>query len=723
MPKLRPSLFALLASAALVVPARATTNSFVYPFLNPDLPVEERISNAVSLMNTDEKVAFLRFRAGVPRLGIPPLGSVEGLHGLAMGGPSNWGKRNPAPTTIFPQAIGLAETWNPALLKRVAAAEAYEVRYMAQSPKYHRGGLVVFAPNADLGRDPRWGRTEECYGEDPWFNGTLVTAFVQGLQGDDPRYWMTASLLKHFFANSNEDGRDSSSSNFDEQLFREYYSVPFRMGFELGGARCFMAAYNAWNGVPCTLQPVLRNVAMKEWGVDGVISTDGGGLRNLVTSHHAFTTTNAAAAACIKAGINIFLDDYRASITNALADGLLTVPEIDEVIRGTLRISIRVGLLDPPDRVPYASIGATNEPEPWLSEKTKSLVREATRESIVLLKNSDRCLPLDRARLKSIALIGPRANAVLADWYSGNPAYTVTPFDGIRAAAGPGIRVSLATNNDGGIAERLAHESDIAILCVGNHPVGGDDSKWAEVSDPGEGREARDRQSLTLGQEELVRRVFAANPRTIVVLISSFPYAIGWIQDHVPAVLHLTQSSEELGSALADALFGDYNPAGRLVQTWPASIDQLPPMMDYDIRHGRTYQYLQGRPLYPFGYGLSYTTFDYSKLSAETKKDGTFAASFSVRNSGKVAGDEVAQLYVKFPKSAVPRPIRQLRGFQRVHLQPGESRTVEFTIRPADLAYWDPARHAFAVEPGPVEIEAGASSADIRLTKRVEVRY
>jgi beta-glucosidase len=208
-------------------------------------------------MNVDEKIDLLRFRASVPRLGIPVLGSVEGLHGEAMGGPSNWGQRSPHPTTIFPQAIGMAETWDTDVLRQAGAVEGYEVRYMLQNEKLHRGGLVVFAPNADLGRDPRWGRTEECYGEDPFFNGTMAAAFIHGLQGDHPKYWQVASLLKHFLANSYEDGRDSSSSDFDERLFREYYSVPFRMGFEQGGARCFMAA----GGIQCLERRALHRPA------------------------------------------------------------------------------------------------------------------------------------------------------------------------------------------------------------------------------------------------------------------------------------------------------------------------------------------------------------------------------------------------------------------------------------------------------------------------------
>jgi beta-glucosidase len=696
-----------------------------YPFQNPGLPIEERINNIISLMTPEEQLAFLSSSPGVPRLGIKAMGHVEGLHGLAMGGPSNWGRRSPSPTTIFPQAIGMAETWDREVIRQVGAVEAYEVRYKYQNEKYRRGGLVVRAPNADLGRDPRWGRTEECYGEDPFFNGTMAVAFIKGLQGDNPKYWLTASLLKHFFANSNENGRDGSSSDFDERLFREYYSVPFRMGIVEGGARCFMAAYNAWNKIPCTVQPVINDVTINEWGVDGIICTDAGALRNIVTQHHYFSDPNMAAAASVKAGINQFLDNYRAGVTGALANRLLTEADIDKVIRGTLRVFIRLGLLDPPGDVPYAGIGAPGEAEPWTTDRHKSIARLATQKSIVLLKNSQRLLPLDKSSVRSIAVIGPRANEVFLDWYSGTPPYTVTPLQGIKDKVGSGVTVNFAVNNDKGEAARIAQASEVAIVCVGNNPIGGPDAPWGKVSVPGEGREAVDRESISLEQEELIKQVYAANPRTIVVLISSFPYAINWTQEHVPAILHMAHNSQEEGNALADVLFGDYNPAGRLVQTWPKSLDQLPPMMDYNVRHGRTYMFFKGEPLYPFGYGLSYASFKYSNLKTSApalKRDGSITVRVDVQNNSKLAGEEVVQLYVKYMNSAVERAIQELRGFQRVALEPGERKTVEIPLKTESLAYWDEGKHAFVVEGGKkIQIRVGASSAGIRLTRTLDV--
>ncbi len=369
---------------------------YEFPFQNPSSPVDERVKNLLSVMTIEEKIACLGTTPSVPRLGIKGAGHVEGLHGLAMGGPGGWGRPSVVPTTQFPQAVGLGETWDPELIQQVANVEGIEARYMFQS-SYGRGGLVVRAPNADLARDIRWGRTEESYGEDAFFVGTMVVAFVKGLQGYDPRYWQTAALMKHFLANSNEDERGYSSSNFDERLFREYYSAPFRRGIEEGGSRAFMASYNAYNGIPMEVNPVLKSVAIKEWGNDGIICTDGGAMTNLVTLHKRYATLAEATAASIKAGINQFLDNYTQPVHDAIKQRLLTESDIDQSLAGVFRVMIKLGQLDPSAMVPYASI--KEGPEPWATQAHKDLALRATQESIVLLKNSRGILPLDRRRL------------------------------------------------------------------------------------------------------------------------------------------------------------------------------------------------------------------------------------------------------------------------------------------------------------------------------------
>jgi beta-glucosidase len=662
------------ALAALLLPCPAAIYGQQYPFQDPNLPLEQRVDNILSLMTLDEKLACLATSTAVPRLHIPDAGGTEGLHGLVRKGDFN---QKAAPTTQFPEVIGMASTWDPALMRRVGAVQGYEARYIYQHEKYKDAVLIVWGPNADLARDPRWGRNNESYGEDAFFDGTMSVAFIKGMQGDNAKYWQAASLMKHFLANSNETTRGRSSSDFDEKLLMDYYSVPFRMGFVEGGAKSFMASYNAWNGVPMTVNPILKTLAVKEWGADGIISSDALAVELMMNPRQYYPTQAKALAEAMKAGIGqvlTFFLNIPKIVKQDIADHLLTEADIDAVLKGKFRTVIRLGLLDPPAMVPYASIGAPGEPEPWTTEKHKRVALDVARESVVLLKNANGLLPLDKSAIKSIAVIGPRAGEVLIDLYGGKPAYSIAPLQGIRDKVGSGVVVHYAANNDGDAAVKAARSSDVAVVVAGNHPLCGA-TKIMEIfnmdvsskpcADPGEGREGRDRESINLSQEELIKQVYAANPKTVVVLVSSFPYAI------------------------ADVLFGDYNPAGRLNQTWPKSLDQLPDMMDYNIRHGRTYMYFKGEPLYPFGYGLSYTTFKYSK-----PRYGSGMVSVDVTNNGKRAGDEVVQLY----EHAADR--KQLRGFQRVSLKPNETRTVEMPFKP---------------ETGSARLVVGGSSADARL--------
>ena len=690
-----------------------------YPFLDANLQVEKRIDNLLSLLTLDEKINCLGTNPTVERIGLKGTGHVEGLHGLAMGLPGSWGRKTPVPTTTFPQSIGMAETWDPDLLKQAAEIEAFETRYISQNEKYNKGGLVIRAPNADLGRDPRWGRTEECYGEDAYFNGTMAVAYIKGLQGNDPKYWTTAALMKHFLANSNENGRDSSSSNFDDRLFREYYSVPFRMGVFEGGSRAYMASYNKVNGIPQTVNPMLIDVTVNEWGQNGIICTDGGAYKMLVTTHKYYTNPADAAAACIKAGINQFLDTQKPGVQDALNKKLITEADIDKVLRGVFRVMIKLGKLDPPQLNPYSSIGTG--PEPWLSQQNRDFVRLITQKSIVLLKNNG-ILPLDKKKIKSIAIVGPRSAEVLFDWYSGSPAYTVSPLEGIKNKLGPGVSVSHTTNAD--MAVSLAKGAETVIVCVGNNPSG--NLGWKKVDGPSEGREAVDRDNISLEpiQEDLIKRIYKVNPNVVVVLVSSFPYTINWAQDNVPAIIHIIHNSQEEGNALADALFGDINPGGKLVQTWPDSLSQLPPMMDYDIRHGRTYMYFKGKPLYPFGYGLSYTTFEFANFKTSAVKlntDGEITVSVDVTNTGSRVGDEVVQLYVQHIGSKVARPDKELKGFQRITLNPNEMKTVSLKLKAVNLAYWETNLKKFVVENDKIQLLVGSSSADIKAQQIVVI--
>jgi beta-glucosidase len=701
--------FFVLAIMALKAGAQAD-----YPFRDPKLGDDARIADLLKRLTLDEKVELMDGHPRIPRLHLVLSDEAEGLHGLALGGPGQWGPRGrqPLPTTTFPQEKGLGETWDPALMKKIGALEGEEARYYYQNPIFDFGGIVVRAPNTDLSRDPRWGRTEESMGEDPYLVGTMSVAFIHGLQGPDPKHWQAASLMKHFLANENENGRTRTSSDFDERLFREYYSVPFRMGFEQGGSRAVMASYNSWNGTPMMIHPILKSVVVNEWGNDGIICTDGGALGLLITDHKTFPDKEHGSAAAVKAGINRFLDEYKPDLAKALKDGLLTEADMDASLKNLLRLHLRLGEMDPPGVGPYAKIGRASNGEvpPWERPSSRQLVRQATDESIVLLKNENRTLPLDREKLKTIAVIGPWTNEVLLDWYSGTPPYSVSIVQGIEEAA-KGVKVLSSDGSDVAEAQALARAADVVIVVVGNHPTC--NAGWDQCPVPSNGKEDVDRKTIALEQVELVKKIFAVNPHTVEVLRSSFPYAIVWSQQNLPAIVHMTHNSEEEGHGLADVLFGDYSPAGRLNQTWPMGDAQLPPMMDYNIRNGRTYMYAKEKPLYAFGYGLSYTSFTYEGLSLSAPSanaGGKVEVTVKVKNAGTHASDEVVQLYVQHLGSAVERPQIELKGFERVHIEPGAERNVVFELKPHDLAYWDAARHVWRIEKEQVRVLAGGSS-------------
>lgn len=714
-----PLLFGLQASA-----------QHTQAFQDTTLTDEQRVEHLLSILTLDEKINLLSTDLGVPRLNIPRCGHYEGLHGLTLGGPAMWGGRQrtedgkvvptDCPTTIFPQSYGLGSTWDTDLVQKVAEQAAEEARYYMQTTGNKRHALVMRAPNADLARDPRWGRTEESFGEDAFLTAQLTIASVRGLQGNHPRYWKTASLMKHFLANSNEDGRDSTSSDFDTRLFHEYYAYPFYKGITEGGSRAFMAAYNSWNGIPMSIHPCLEEITRKQWGNNGIICTDGGALKLLIEAHKSFPSFAEGAAAVVKATTGQFLDAYVPYVKEALEKGLLTEVDIDKAIRGNIFVALKLGLLDGDNsRNPYLSIGKNStETPPFMTAEARRLAREVTAKSVVLLKNK-KLLPLDAGKLRKIAVIGPYSDKIVQDWYS-TPPYETTILSGIRNAVKEGTEIIHAEDNRMGQAEKAAAAADVAIVCVGNHPYG-TRADWKFSPVPSDGREAVDRKSLMLPDEDLVKLVLKANPNTILVLVSSFPYTINWSQEHVPAIVHITHCSQEQGNGLADVLFGKVNPAGRTVQTWVKDITDLPDIMDYDIRNGRTYMYHQGPVLYPFGYGLSYSDFAYEKIESFKQDKKNIRVTVSVKNTSGRDGEEVVQLYASYPESKVERPSKQLRAFRRIPIKAGETRKVTLTVPKEELGYWNEGKQMFVVEPGTVKLLIGASSEDIRLEGKIRL--
>lgn len=728
----------LALAFALSVAFSAMLSAQEYPFQDPKLSEDERLDNAVSLMTIEEKIGTI-VGQGVPRLGIANPGATEAIHGIVRGGDADlpnlgnagqfgggWPGR-PAPkytnSTAFPQAYGIGETWDREMAYIVGDVMSYEARFYSKDAPYK--SLILWAPNADLARDPRWGRTEESFGEDPYLVGELVAAEVKGIQGSDPRYWRGAALMKHFLANSNEDNRYKTDSRFDEKLFREYYSYGFWKGAR-AGAMSLMTAYNAYNGVPCIANSFIKEILIDEWGMKGTIVDDAGALPFLyMPQMHGYAKdVNEAVQMALDAGLSRFIDSRFEQVKAAWDAGFLSEATVNERTKANLRTMLKLGLMDAECPYDQQSFGS-EEDLPWECQEFKDKARLVTQKSIVLLKNEKNILPIDTTKVKKIAVFGNRAEKVLKDWYGAKPSYRVSPLEGIQAkVAGTDVEVKFQRWDSDGSAQELARWADVCIVCVGNHPGTSPDwdsqsvqSPWAYGTVAGDGREALDRRSLQLETEDLIKVVWQANHNTVVTLISSFPFAINWTAKNVPGIVHLTQCSQELGNALADVLFGDYNPAGRLTQTWVSDILDLPNMLDYDIRHGRTYMYAKAKPIYPFGYGLSYTRFKYSRM--KVKKDGdNYVVSFRLKNTGKRDGEEVVQLYAKFRGDDASK---RLRGFQRVAVKAGETVDVVITVPADDLKLWDTSSHSWAFRGKRVKLLVGASSKDIRLRKCVKL--
>ncbi|MEU4192408.1 glycoside hydrolase family 3 C-terminal domain-containing protein [Kribbella sp. NPDC026611] len=799
------------------------------PFRDPSRSVRDRVDDLLARLRPEEKVALLhQHQAPVERLGLAAFRTgTEALHGVAWLGPA----------TVFPQAVGLATSWNPDLVRAVGSAVGDEVRIF-----HHKDpagvGLNVWAPVVNPLRDPRWGRNEEGYAEDPWLTGVIATAYGGGLAGDDPRYLKTAPTLKHFLAYNNETDRCTTSSNLPPRVLHDYELPAFRAPIEAGAAVAVMPSYNLVNGRPAHLSPLI-NEALRTWTTDDVlVVSDAYAPGNLFGLQRYHPDAATAYAAALRAGVDSFTQDDSDSgptierIQHALERGLLTDDDIDAAARRVLAVRLRLGEFDPPELDPYRRL----EPELVNCPAHQQLAQEAARQAIVLLEHDGRVLPLDPATTHRVAVIGPLAGTLSADWYAGTLPYQVTAVDGIAERLGAdrveycegvdrmALRVAetstyltvgadavlraeplpaegdefdlfdwggdawalrsvrngqhltvtddgelvadqpgpngwevkqtfrlvpsggqllilhlhsgqyLAVDGSGNVtltrdgtpfeletridgaarAAEAAARADVAIVVLGNHPL---------VN----GRETEDRASLDLpaAQDRLIRQVRAANASTVLVLSSSYPFAIRWAQRELPAVLWSAHGGQEYGRALADVLFGDSDPCGRLTQTWYHSAADLPDLLDYDIvATDATYLYFRGTPLYPFGHGLSYTTFKYGDLRLSTPSiaaDGEVQVSFTVTNTGDRPGCEVAQLYTHQLRSRVKQPLRQLRGFERISLLPGESKVVELTIAGHDLGSWDVTRDRHCVETAAHRIMVGRSCTDLRMIATLDV--
>ncbi|MDE6199403.1 MAG: glycoside hydrolase family 3 C-terminal domain-containing protein [Muribaculaceae bacterium] len=827
-------------------------------YKDPNAPIPERVKDLLSRLTLEEKVSLMIHNSpGIPRLGIDKFyHGNEALHGIVR----------PGKFTVFPQAIGMAATWNPALIGQMSTAISDEARgkwnALELGKKQHDGSsdlLTFWSPTVNMARDPRWGRTPETYGEDPYLTGRIGTEFVKGLQGDHPRYLKAVATPKHFAANNEEHNRASCNAVISERDLREYYLPSFERCIREGKAQSIMTAYNAVNGVPCTVNHYLiQKVLRGDWGFQGYVVTDCSAPAWMVTQHKFVRDYETAAVLMMKAGNDIECADnvYTRPLINAYNDYRVTDAEIDSVAYRILRGRMLLGLFDDPGLNPYNSIS----PDKVGCKEHQELALEVARQSLVLLKNDKNTLPINPKKVKKIAVVGLNADRCEFGDYSGTPVNEpVSVLQGIRNHVGDKVEiihapwVSLATGYEpiskdffpGGLkaeyyrnanlqgepavvrtdeeiyydpscqppdpawsqpmsvrwtgklrptvsgdyvlsmksddgcrvwldgkklidswVERPATNDDVTVnleagrsydLKVEYFDGGGDcfarmfwrapilDSvnRIELYGDAGKAaaeadmtiavmgidksieREGQDRYTLELpaDQQEFIKEIYKINPNTVVVMVAGSSLAINWMDENIPAILYAWYPGEQGGNAVAEALFGEYNPGGRLPLTFYSSMDDLPAFDDYSLTNGpgRTYQYFTGKPLYEFGYGLSYTKFRYSNLKIDTTADGV-DVSFKVSNTGKRDGDEVAQVYVKYPDTGTYMPIKQLRGFERISLPRGKSETVTVKIPYAELRYWDEKEHRFVTPQGRYEIYVGASSDDIRLRGEAEVK-
>lgn len=800
------------------------------PLWDDSLSLEERLDYLVEELTLEEKLHSLTTScARVERLGIMPffLGG-EAAHGIEARHDQDFNRGEPEETTCFPQPIGMSATWDRALLEKIGEAVGNEARVLYQ--RHRDGGLCRWAPTVDMERDPRWGRNEESYGEDPFLTGKMASAYIRGMRGEDPFYLRCGATLKHFYANNQEKDRTKTSSSIDLRNKWEYYMEPFSRCIREGGAEAVMTSYNEINGVPSIVNQDVQNVLKDTFGLPGHVVCDGGDMMQTVDCHHYYDTHAETVANGLKAGVDCFTDNGQVvyeSAKEALEKGLITMEEIDRSIRNSFRTRIRLGLYDRDGKNPYAHIPETklNSPE------HAALAKEAARESLVLLKNKEEFLPLS-TKEKKIALIGPLADVWYKDWYCGVPPYQKTLFSGIREQYEGEIdcfdgfdRIYLKCNGrylkiredlslclaeksedclwiqedwgddsillkneksgfyiraeeDGSIgakskeafgwfiqetlhfqkedetgkfkintffkepiregtegylnfregqilnfekevalsgrerSRKLARDASVVIAALGCNPV---------INS----KEEIDRTHIQLPeyQENLLKSIYEENQRTALVLISNYPYAVNWAERHLPAILWSSSGCQEMGSAISEAVFGKYSPAGRLNMTWYQSEKDLPPMESYDIIRGkRTYQYFDGKPLYPFGHGFTYSTFRYEGLSVIRDDLRGLRICFTVENTGKMVSDEVVQVYIRQLSSKAKRPHKQLKAFERLKkMQPGEKRKVSFSIPMAELRYFDLVTETMILEKGEYEIQVGRSSDDILLKHTLSV--
>ncbi len=659
--------------------------AYDFPFQNPNLPTQERVDDLTSRLTLEEKVAQLVYNAeAIATLDIPKYNWWnECLHGVARNGRA----------TVFPQAIGMAATWDIELIHRVSSAIGLEGRAKFNVCSAHGfreiyQGLTFWTPNVNIFRDPRWGRGHETYGEDPFLSSRIGVAFVKGLQGDHPTYLLAAGCAKHYAVHSGPEGlRHEFDAVVSMRDMWDTYLPAFEALVTEAKVEGVMGAYNRTNGHPCCAHPYLMQEVLRgTWGFEGYFTSDCGAIGDFYQGHNVVETPPEAAALALKYGCNLNCGNTYPYIVEAVEQGLTTEKNVDRNFKELIQTRFRLGLFDPPDMVPFSTIGT----DVIACDEHVKLSRETAQKSIVLLKNKDKTLPVAKDLYK-VYVTGPLAThmqGLLANYY-GLHENMVTVVEGVIGKVSPQTKVMY---RQGALLDRPnenpidwfsdeAKDADVTIACLGiSQLIEGEEGE--SIASPYKG----DREDIQLppNQVEFFKTIRSKAQKLVVVMFGGCPIAFQDVYDMADAVLFVWYPGQQGGNAIADVIFGDTVPSGRLPITFPKSIKDLPPYKDYNMQ-GRTYRYSDKEPFLPFGFGLSYTTFEYSDLLLDTrhvKISETVNATVTVTNIGKVAAEEVVELYIKDMEATVPVPTYALKGFQRVFLWPGESKTVTFEITP-----------------------------------------
>jgi beta-glucosidase len=688
-------------------------------------PIQERVDDLVGRMTLPEKIAQMGSESpAIEHLGIPKYNWWnEALHGVGRAGTA----------TVFPQVIGLAATWNAELIHKMAVVISDEAR-----AKHHEAvrngvrdlytGLTFFCPNVNIFRDPRWGRGQETYGEDPYLTSRLAVEFVRGLQGEDPQYLKLVATPKHYAVHSGpEKERHYFNAIVSQRDLRMTYLPAFKACITEAKAYSIMGAYNQVNGeASCASPTLLQKILRGEWGFEGYVVSDCGAVDDIYINHMLAKSAAEAAAMAVKAGCDVecgctygIACDY-GQLNRAVEKGLLTEADIDVSVKRLFTARFRLGMFDPDEQVSYAQIPFSVVD----SDEHRELALEVARQSLVLLKN-DGLLPLDKNKVTSIAVIGPNADdtLVLTGNYMGTPTAPVTVLAGIQAMVSPETKVNYAhgcgmlKGTDAELAEAVqaAKASQVAVVVLGLSQQLEGEQGQQEGNEPGI-TSLGDRMSLDLtpAQQKLLEAVHATGKPVVLVLLNGSAVSVNWAAEHVPAILEAWYPGQAGGTAVAEALFGLANPGGRLPVTFYRSASDLPAFNDYNMEN-RTYRYFTGQPLYAFGFGLSYTSFAYRDLQispANVAAGDPVSVQVEVENTGQYAGDEVVQLYVKDVEASLPVPLLQLQGFTRIHLAPGEKQTVQFTLTAEQMSFADE-KGDWVLEPGEFQVFAGGRQPDL----------